>query len=56
MSPGARLGLLDRTFPPTVVDHECRPYELGWLLYAWLSARTDGDRRRVAAQAVGEDA
>ena len=55
VSPRARLGLLDRTCPPTVVDHECRPYELGWLLYAWLSAGTDGDRRRVAAQVAGED-
>jgi hypothetical protein len=26
---------LDRIFPANVVDHECRPYELGWLLYAW---------------------
>jgi hypothetical protein len=23
-------------FPPTTVDYECRPYELGWLMYAWL--------------------
>ena len=30
---------LDRLLPPVVVDHECRPYELGWLLYAWLSPR-----------------
>ncbi len=35
--PGTRLALLDRVFPPGMVDHECRPYELGWLLYAWLS-------------------
>jgi hypothetical protein len=35
--PSARLGVLDRLFPPGQVDHECRPYELGWLLYAWLS-------------------
>jgi hypothetical protein len=28
--------VLDRMFPPGVVDHECRPYELGWLLVAWL--------------------
>jgi hypothetical protein len=29
------------TAPPLgKVDHECRPYELGWLLYAW------GDERR----------
>ena len=30
---------LDRAFPADRVDHECRPYELGWLLYAWLPAR-----------------
>jgi hypothetical protein len=35
--PGWRLSPLDRAFPPGAVDHECRPYELGWLLYAWLS-------------------
>jgi hypothetical protein len=35
--PGLRLGLLDRMFPPGSVDHEWRPYELGWLLMAWLS-------------------
>ena len=28
---------LDRLYPPGTVDHECRPYELGWLLMAWLS-------------------
>jgi hypothetical protein len=33
-----RVGLLDRAFPPTTVDRECRPYELGWLLYTWLSS------------------
>jgi hypothetical protein len=35
--PGTRLRLLDRVFPPGKVDHECRPYELGWLPLAWLS-------------------
>jgi hypothetical protein len=35
--PGARLGVLDRAYPPVAVDRECRPYELGWLLYAWLA-------------------
>jgi hypothetical protein len=34
--PGLRPGVLDRVFPATTVDHECRPYELGWLLAAWL--------------------
>ncbi|HEY7049795.1 MAG TPA: hypothetical protein VH373_21440 [Jatrophihabitantaceae bacterium] len=36
LRPRLRLGALDRIFPPTVIDYECRPYELGWLLYAWL--------------------
>ena len=36
LRPGLRFGALDRVFPPTVIDYECRPYELGWLLYAWL--------------------
>lgn len=35
--PGARVAALDRVYPPGVVDHECRPYELGWMLYTWLS-------------------
>jgi hypothetical protein len=33
--PGLRFGALDVAFPPTRIDRECRPYELGWLLYAW---------------------
>ncbi len=28
---------LDMLFPPVRIDYECRPYELGWLLYAWLA-------------------
>jgi hypothetical protein len=35
--PGASVPGADRLFPPNAVDYECRPYELGWLLYAWLS-------------------
>ena len=34
--PGLHVPGVDRLLPPTLVDHECRPYELGWLLYAWL--------------------
>jgi hypothetical protein len=34
--PGLRPRVLDRIFPPTAVDHECRPYELGWLLATWV--------------------
>jgi len=33
--PSARLGWLDHVFPPGSIDRECRPFELGWLLYAW---------------------
>jgi len=33
--PGLHLPGLDRLMPPGRVDYECRPYELGWLLYAW---------------------
>jgi hypothetical protein len=34
---GFHLPGLDIMFPPSRVDYECRPYELGWMLYAWLS-------------------
>ncbi len=37
LRPGLLLPGLDAIFPPCEVDYECRPYELGWLLYAWLS-------------------
>jgi len=37
LHPGTRIQALDRMYPPGVVDHECRPYELGWLLMTWLS-------------------
>lgn len=37
MAPGLHLPMIDTLFPPGPVDHECRPYELGWLLYAWRS-------------------
>ena len=38
LAPGREIPGLDRVLPPGVVDHECRPYELGWFLYAWLPA------------------
>jgi hypothetical protein len=37
LHPQLRLSALDRVFPPGSIDHECRPYELGWLPVAWLS-------------------
>ncbi|XVX19274.1 hypothetical protein ACQP1U_13260 [Actinomycetota bacterium] len=37
LKAGLRVPGLDRLLPPGPVDHECRPYELGWLLYAWTT-------------------
>jgi hypothetical protein len=36
INQGSRIAVLDRIYPPLAVDRECRPYELGWLLYAWM--------------------
>jgi hypothetical protein len=36
--PRLRPPGLDRMMPARVVDYECRPYELGWLLYAWAGS------------------
>lgn len=33
--PKFRAPGVDKLFPPTRVDYECRPYHLGWILYAW---------------------
>ncbi|MFC4784717.1 hypothetical protein ACT8ZV_09595 [Nocardioides sp. MAHUQ-72] len=41
LRPGLHAPGIDTLLPPSVVDHECRPYELGWLLYAWLPPRPD---------------
>jgi hypothetical protein len=32
---GWHLPGIDALFPPNRIDRECRPYELGWLVYAW---------------------
>lgn len=34
---GWHLPGFDKMFAANRVDYECRPYELGWLLYAWRS-------------------
>ncbi|MHC3468711.1 hypothetical protein ACYF6T_08355 [Streptomyces sp. 7R007] len=39
VAPNLRLGVLDRVYPPLAVDRECRPYEFGWMLYAWQGGR-----------------
>lgn len=49
LSPGLHMPAIDTLFPPSRVDHECRPYELGWLLYACLSG---GVVERLAPAAV----
>ena len=33
--PSLRVQGLDLVFPPTFVDYESRPYEMGWILHAW---------------------
>ena len=40
VAPRWEIPGLDRLLPPGTVDHECRPYELGWMLYTWLAAET----------------
>jgi hypothetical protein len=37
--PKLRVPGLDLMFPPTAIDYECRPYHLGWLLYAFPKRR-----------------
>jgi len=37
---GVRLRPVERMFPPTAIDRECRPYEFGWLLFTWLGGLT----------------
>jgi hypothetical protein len=38
--PSLRVRGLDLVFPPTFVDHESRPYEMGWILHAWPNGCT----------------
>ena len=42
--PGWHLPGIDALLPTSQVDHECRPYELGWLLYAWRPSGVDNAR------------
>ncbi|MBN1345166.1 MAG: sugar transferase [Phycisphaerae bacterium] len=37
--PSVRIPGLDLFAPPGRIDRECRPYHLGWLLYAWAGHR-----------------
>jgi hypothetical protein len=49
LSPRLQLRAVNQILPPGFVDYECRPYELGWLLYAWLS---NNDRQQPAPTAA----
>jgi hypothetical protein len=48
--PGTRLRPLELVFRPRSIDRECRPYELGWLLFAWLGSVTP-DRNTPSKEA-----
>ena len=37
--PSLRLPSMQRSFPPDQIDHETRPYHMGWILYAWRNHR-----------------
>lgn len=37
VAAGWHLPFIDRALPADKVDRECRPYEFGWMLYAWRS-------------------
>lgn len=58
LARGWKLPGIDTLFPPGVIDYECRPYELGWLLYAWLSGGTVAAlaaRRKSGTQRLPKD-
>jgi exopolysaccharide biosynthesis WecB/TagA/CpsF family protein len=52
LHPGWHVPGVDSAMPPTEIDHECRPYELGWLLYAWHSPQ----RTPHAGESAGVEA
>jgi hypothetical protein len=37
LHPAFRLPAMDALFPPMTIDYETRPYEMGWILHAWLA-------------------
>ena len=39
LHPALRVPGLDVALRPGHIDHECRPYHLGWILYAWPADR-----------------
>lgn len=47
LRPGWHLPGMDVVLPANQVDYECRPYELGWLVYAWRSPNIITDREQT---------
>jgi hypothetical protein len=56
--PGLRLPGVNRVYRPAAIDRECRPYEFGWLLYAWLArhAQSPGQPETALVAGVNGDA
>lgn len=46
VTPGLHLPLVDIALPAGKIDRECRPYEFGWMLYAWRSRGVVASLRR----------
>jgi hypothetical protein len=51
---GLRLPLVNRVFRPTSLDRECRPYEFGWLYFAWLATLESPQRSEAAGRLASE--
>jgi hypothetical protein len=49
---GLRLPVINRVYRPTSLDLECRPYEFGWLYFAWLATLDAPARTQPASQAT----
>ncbi|MCO8271766.1 pectate lyase [Actinoplanes sp. TRM 88003] len=50
--PGLKLPLVDRVYKPADLDRECRPYEFGWLYFAWL-ASLNAPAKQATAESAG---
>ncbi|WP_436531139.1 hypothetical protein [Actinoplanes sp. HUAS TT8] len=51
--PGLRLPIINRIYRPAALDRECRPYEFGWLYFAWLASLDPSARPVAAAESKG---
>jgi hypothetical protein len=50
VSPGLHVPYIDTVLPADKVDRECRPYEFGWMLYAWRSHGVIDQLRRTGSK------